>query len=451
MCRFGLISPLQNFVPNWRHSSAQAFAARDKALAANEFKSSRDYLVTRHFQPDLCIATFPEDVYNMFLKVLRKLDKGTMVGLKTDGKDKEGVKRHQYRTVASFPAAFYRDTFKVLLSDNPSHLVDVIGRVSGGASAKTGATTWASTSIVNWFERLRKYALWVACYYSYKHFCHLLLKEAAAEKKVEDWKDLFKQIVEWDPDADTLTAFESLPCRTLIEGLVPAKKDPLLPKAIKSQDPGDDRDTSGAIAVYKDMAAGCKGSWFPQFLYPKLARNPKASPKGSLANRIFDRILDEHARLLADEKTAAPSWSVEVAFNRSGRVVRRPNPQDNLLLTGAGNGLHLLTSAEREYVAPIFTAAKAWMAKQPYLLYPAAHLITYLQFEVLAPLVELAYAVCTVGSARAEPAVYPCSCWSLAFGCVARRSCLNPCCLCLSTAGGPGGTYCERHDAVQAP
>ncbi|CAD7701396.1 unnamed protein product, partial [Ostreobium quekettii] len=185
-------------------------------------------------------------------------------------------------------------------------------------------------------------------------------------------------------------------------------KEPLKKKAIEDQvlvfAPDDRNRARKLYQVTVDADLAGRG-WIHQFVHPMFAFNSRKSETTLVAKAYFDKILDEWNRVFNPEEhlSILPERTLNDSVQRLfGEVVKRTPSTINLIYTGVGNGLHLLTEDERLFITPFFEVAKTWLASQPYLLYSHAQYTNYLQNALMDPLLRLFYTVCTIAALKRE-------------------------------------------------
>lgn len=324
-----------------------------------------------------------------------------MAGLKEGLKDEARfVRRHHYKAVSCFPIGFYVDTFSNLLNDHTADAQkSIIARVN---NPRLSEPNWQATSTSMWFGNLKTYAEWEAGFHAYARFRDLLDRLLDTVDKANQWEQRSGEIVEWDWRVeDSLNAFNNVNCRHLCRGLLPSGKEPLKKNAFNSHlldFPATKQDHAKEVySALVDKDQEDRG-WIQQFVHPKKAFNTKKSST-LMAKAYFDKIMDEWNRVFDPKEHVSfggeqlPSEGVQ---HLSGHVVRRKPQKENVVYSGAGNGLHLLTEDERLFVSPFLEVTKVWLSKQPYLLNSREQYINYLQDAIMDPLLRLGYTVCTV-------------------------------------------------------
>lgn len=358
--------------------------------------------VIRYFQADLNIAMLPGPAYRLFLKVMHALDTGVMTGLK-EGLKKEArqMRRHHYKNTSSLPIAFYKKTFAALLDDQSKENTEML--IAKVSNPRADAPHWQATSTNMWFQNLRSYADWEASFHAYRRFTAVLENLLQSEERRREWRERCSSIVDWNWWVEeSAEAFESVNCRLLCQALEPSSKDALKKKAIDAKVldfPTADRDD--AAKVYSDLTAGDLESqgWIHQFIHPKKAFVSKKSSTALAAKASFDKVIDEWSRIYSPQEhlsLGVEEPSSDKVHHVFGVVVKRKPQVHNLVYSGAGTGLHLNTDDERLFVSPFLEVAKAWLARQPYLLHSQAQYVNYLQDALMDPLLRLGYTVCTV-------------------------------------------------------
>ena len=81
-------------------------------------------------------------------------------------------------------------------------------------------------------------------------------------------------------------------------------------------------------------------------------------------------------------------------------MCKRPKPEENLILLGAGDGLKKLTSEEFKYVQPFFLVVRVWLRQQLYLLHSHKQMVDYICENVIGNLWELGHFICMVSPFR---------------------------------------------------
>lgn len=347
-----------------------------------------------------------DKVYKLWLKVFDGLRDGTIPGLQQPPppEEKRAPRRFHYKNVAAFPEVFYEETFGALLSDDASKSKAVVN-LTTQVFVKKAETQWASPSTNDWFLALKEFSTWTSKFETYRQFRGLLKAAIPPEdpRKVQVWEAKFSTLVPWDPHSDDkAAAYTNDKWRDFVESLVPAGRDPLSTPKRKAQEKDWGRlgVPEGKFPYYATVTAGLKKyvDWFPQFAEPRAAQEP-----GSGAKAVMQKILENWQKIAyppAKEEAEDPPSVPDLKFQREGIVVVRPKCEHNLKLTGAGDGLEKLTTVARLFCAPFLKAGQKWLSKQPYLLYSRAALTEYLQTAVVAPLLELAYKICTVGTCQ---------------------------------------------------
>jgi hypothetical protein len=384
----------------WRfHNRLQQILERPEQISRSEEKEDKDKEdkgVVRFYQADLNFAMFKDEVYEAFIGALQRLKNGTMVGLKRGlGLAERAVYRHHYKAVSAYPEDFYKSTF-VHIDSRPS-VQKLIAKVNNPRSQRP---VWEAASTGIWFKQLQRYAAWDACFHAYKRFRQRLLAEASENNKDKEWEEMLRNLVPWNPEEnDSLKAFENESFRIFVYGLQASKKERLGAKALKNQ---VDRNESDAKAAYEKLIEEDlkNDSWLQQFVTADYALDRKKSPEGGQANNQFKKIVGSHSNLLKDVQGAPAEFFTgnrSRMHTRLSKVCRRPKPEENLILLGAGDGLEKLTSEEFKYLQPFFLVVRGWLKQQPYLLFSHKQVVDYIGSEVIQHLRDLGRFICQVG------------------------------------------------------
>ena len=126
------------------------------------------------------------------------------------------------------------------------------------------------------------------------------------------------------------------------------------------------------------------------------------------AGTHFNKIISRHNALIDDKQGSSLCFDGEgKAYPRAALVCKRPKPEDNLILLGAGDGLEKLTSEEFKFVRPFFDVARAWLREEPYLLHSKRAVVQFLENQLLPHVKDLAIFICLVRFIMFPPKLRP--------------------------------------------
>jgi len=360
---------------------------------------------TQLYHGELAISRLGKDAFIVMMDFLRKLESGALVGCNVGGPgDVAGqpsgipdAKRYAYREVGNYPESFIREQ----LGQAASGQEPICKRWHERAQEVVGP--WAAKDANKWFQCFKALRDAHAAFHS---FCawRALLRHIVdcASLAVEDWDFKFRKYFKGEPYAEDVHELMRMdgPLRDFVMAFRPSRNVKVTARSSQFK-----AATGVEQAWHEKFTKGLKEK--VDFCPPALAadrfmedpeRKRRATPASQGAWSVYGRILNElnavieGKSMLEQERVArgeASSGGSLVVHDQAMDVVARPKVhQENALLLGQGDGMHLLTTMEGAYLAPFVKAARLWLGRQAVVFPRLGDLTRALCLSVVAPLAK---------------------------------------------------------------